>query len=314
MESKHTDARGAKTPKRASWMTGLVDDATPAPASEPPGVTPMPKSPGFARARKIEGEPLPFSVPQNPVSLEAPASSRPSPVETSNSRTPVDNEQTCETASYESSLRKDPLPPVVPSQIVPREGSTVTRIKKAPSFLGADASVPSPFTAIAKIQTAIHLLSAEEILDRPEYEPYDVARSMLEYFARPLDGAVTEELQFKDGSVEHVSRPASLHLPSFQEFSRLLGLTPSELKELISTHPLTVGRAAEICKGILQDHIVRRSLSSKHDARFATFLADNVTDLRIKKQVEAKVYNVGDLLRQIEAADKPIRYDDESSL
>lgn len=273
---------GEGNPQRAAWMQGLPIAGDAPAAMTPPGVHPMPKTRASSRAGKTEGQ----------ASLIPP----PSP----------------ESPSTPSALKKIPENSVAiaPSVVQLQEASRcidMRRLKRAPVWIGPSADIPSPITIPASVQSALSILEAHDILSRPEYEPGDLARSILEYATRPLDGSQRIRSVTRDGMEVEADAPVSLPVPSFQEIARCLGLTKRELEDLGQAYPDTVGRALEIMRGVIEDTLMRRSLVGQVDGRVAMFVADNVTDLKIKKQVDSFQINVSDLLKKIEESNKPIR-------
>lgn len=314
-------ASGDGNPKRAAWMTGLPIELGEPSTTEPPGVYPVSKKSGFARAGKIEGQPSSI-FPQN---ASPPPPSSPGP-------TPPESQRSTPRASKKSpkSLGLKPIDPFssapLPVRASVENALQAQRLTKAPSWIGPNAVLASPFSAVSPLQPALSILEAEGILSVPVYDPADVARSILEYALRPLDGVVTsyqevvsrdrKRAPWEDPQADEPTTPVvvqtqvSLPVPSFQEIARCLGYTKRELEKLGRTYPATVGRALEILRGVIEDVLSRRALEGKVDSRYAMFIADNYTDMKIKKQVESLNVNLSDVLKKIEESRRPLRNDE----
>ena len=138
-----------------------------------------------------------------------------------------------------------------------------------------------------------------------------IAEKLLTFFLRPKDGM--EKMSIFDpnsGETVETMRPFSRPLPLLSEFSRLIGLTESELNSLGRKYPATVGRALSIARDVQQEYVTHRGLSGDYHPRYAEFVSINLTNMRKDgadhEDVAARREELSSILDEIEEGQKKL--------
>lgn len=142
----------------------------------------------------------------------------------------------------------------------------------------------------AKEDRAVPAILENFFLSNFKITPEELLRKMYGYFLVP-EKSYQEIIHEEDGTTRIIEKTQSRGIPLWTEFLRSVGMTVKDLERLAEGDE-NIRRLIETCNGVIKEDLIRSGLSGAYNAQFATFVAVNLTDMKMKTVTENTNVNV----------------------
>jgi hypothetical protein len=122
---------------------------------------------------------------------------------------------------------------------------------------------------------------------RPTKYHEGLPKQLLDYFDRPLDREVIEQVATNSGVKEVVVKKPS-RLPTVEGFCSHIKISKRTFHDWVAKYP-SFSHALGIAKQMQMNQLITHTLENNFNAGFAKFLAMNISDMREKQEQKQEV-------------------------